>query len=110
MTAEPVFLPAGAGYTDIVGFETLPVRITGRPAIRASFDVVVSCSSPMSPLSPGAAPGQRLTALGSAPRHVPAASSAKAPRKAFGFMAQANASAAWESIPFVPAARCGGLT
>src|ERR1700677_3612985 len=89
----------------MVGTETLPVRMTGLPAISWSLDVVVSCSSPMSPLSPGAAPGQRLTARGSAPRQAPVARSASALRKAGGFMALENARAGGESIHLLPAGR-----
>src|SRR5436190_22810309 len=42
-----------------VGFETLPRRMTGLPAIKLSLAVVMSRSSPMGPVSPGTAPGQR---------------------------------------------------
>ena len=40
----PLFLPEGE-YNVIVGFDTLPNRITGFPAINGSFAVVISTSA-----------------------------------------------------------------
>src|SRR5205085_586681 len=47
----------------MVGLETLPMRATRLPATIWSEGFVVSCSSPMSPFSPGAIPGQRSITL-----------------------------------------------
>src|SRR5438445_1033999 len=50
----------------MVGFDTLPSRMTGLPAIRPSEGFVMSRSSPRSPFSPGAPFGQSsITCVGS---------------------------------------------
>src|SRR5579859_380370 len=48
----------------MVGLETLPRRMTRLLATRPSVGLVVSCSSPMSPFSPGAPLGQSMIGLG----------------------------------------------
>src|SRR5712672_3136695 len=50
----------------MVGLDTWPRRMTGLPATGRSVGFVVSASSPMSPLSPGAEPFQSsMTLVGS---------------------------------------------
>src|SRR5262245_35676093 len=55
-----------------VGLDTLPRRMSRRPATRLSLGFVVSFSSPISPFSPGAPLGQSSTTFdGSAARLLP---------------------------------------